>query len=185
MIMGAKKNPSAGGVFSAPTWKPLMKMFDYVHNNIVSLNQSKIFAGLIIIVLNISSKFVTIRLSKTMESYLKYTFSRDILVFAMAWMGTRDIYIALLIALLFSFSADYLLNEESRLCCLPASFTNYHIEKFETADVSPEEIEKAKKLLERVGELPDSSKTDATAKTPTPATTGSSSSNTTMPLLPK
>lgn len=182
MMTAVNKKPKGGGAFSASTWKPFMKLFNYIHNNIVSLNQSKMFAGLIIIVLNISSKFVTIRLSKTMESYLKYTFSRDILVFAMAWMGTRDIYIALLIALVFSFCVDYLLNEESRLCCLPSSFTNYHIEKFETAEVSPEEIEKAKKLLERVGELPNSSTSDK--KTPAPATTATASNNT-MPLLPK
>ena len=138
-------------------WKPLEDMFSYVHNNIVSLNQSKIFAGLIIIVLNISSKFVTIKLSKSMESYLKFTFSRDILVFSMAWMGTRDIYVALLISILFSISVDYFLNEESSLCCLPESFTDYHTEKLKNADISPDEIKRAKELLERVGELPSTS----------------------------
>jgi hypothetical protein len=132
-------------------WKPFMDMFDYVHNNIVSLNQSKMFAGLIIIILNISSKFVTIKLSKSMESYLKFTFSRDILVFAMAWMGTRDIYIAALIMIVFSICVDYLLNEESRFCCLPESFTGYHIEKMENMTPTPEEIEKAKRVLELVG----------------------------------
>ena len=109
------------------------------------------FAGLIIIILNISSKFVTIKLSKSMESYLKFTFSRDILVFAMAWMGTRDIYIAALIMIVFSICVDYLLNEESRFCCLPESFTGYHIEKMENMTPTPEEIEKAKRVLELVG----------------------------------
>ena len=106
--------------------QPLKDMFHYMHNSVLAANQSKLFAGLIIITLNISSKFVTMRLSKTMEGYLKYTFSRDILVFAMAWMGTRDIYTALLITSVFILFADFLLNEESRFCVLPEHFTDHH-----------------------------------------------------------
>lgn len=130
-------------------WKPMSNLFDYVHNNIVSLNQSKLFAGLIIITLNISSKFVTIKLSKTMESYLKYTFSRDILIFAMAWMGTRDIYIAFFITVAFSICMNYLFNEESSLCCLPKSFTEYYTTMNDSSQPTPEEIDKAKKVLEQ------------------------------------
>jgi len=122
-------------------------MFQYVHNNITSLNQSKLFAGLIIITLNISSKFVTIKLSKSMESYLKYTFSRDILIFAMAWMGTRDIYIALLISFAFSICMNYLFNEESAFCCLPETFTDYHTQMLVSAPISEEEVSKAKDTL--------------------------------------
>ena len=147
MAPSSKKSAGKG---DSRLWKPFMDMFGYVHHNIVSLNQSKMFAGLIIIILNISSKFVTIKLSKSMESYLKFTFSRDILVFAMAWMGTRDIYIAAFIMIVFSIMVDFVLNEESRFCCLPESFTGYHIEKLENMTPTPEEIEKAKKILEQV-----------------------------------
>ena len=152
--MSSKKPKSGTG--NKQLLKPFMDMFYYVHDNIVSLNQSKMFAGLIIIILNISSKFVTIKLSKTMESYLKFTFSRDILVFAMAWMGTRDIYIALMISLVFSICVDYLLNEESKLCCLPESFTDYHTSKLDNAEIPPEKIKEAREILEKAGELPKS-----------------------------
>lgn len=100
----------------------LRDMIGYVNTQILAMNQSKLFAGLIIIILNISSKFVTIRLSKSIEGYLKYTFSRDILVFAMAWMGTRDIYTALLITIVFSLCANFFFNEQSGFCCLSESF---------------------------------------------------------------
>lgn len=98
----------------------------YINTNILSLNQSKVFAGLIIIIMNISSKFVTIKLSKSMESYLKYTFSRNVLIFAMAWMGTRDIYTAIFMTVVFIICANYLFNEDSPYCCLPEHFTDYH-----------------------------------------------------------
>ncbi len=125
-------------------------MLDYLHNNIKAMNDSKIFAGLMIITLNIASKFVTIKLSKTMESYLKYTFSRDILVFAITWMGTRDIYIALFITLVFILCMDFLFNEDSMFCILPEQFTDYHISLATNNEiVSPEEIKKAREVLER------------------------------------
>lgn len=118
----------------------LNAMISYIHANIMAMNQSKIFAGIIIIMLNISSKFVTIKLSKPLEGYLKYTFSRDILVFAMAWMGTRDIYTALFMTLVFSICANFLFNEKSQFCCLPESFINRHTEAFENPPDQPPQI---------------------------------------------
>jgi len=113
-----------------------------VHNNVTMLNGSKIFAGIMIIVLQISSRFVTIRLSKTMETYLKYTFSKQILIFAIAWMGTRDIYIALSIAIIFSLITDVLCNEESNYCMLPNNFKEYHIQLAEEKEDENNDITK-------------------------------------------
>jgi hypothetical protein len=79
-----------------------------------------------IIIINVAAKFVNFKLSKNVELYLKHTFSTQILIFAIAWMGTRDIYTAIIITLVFVFCVDYLFNESSNLCCLPESFTNYH-----------------------------------------------------------
>jgi hypothetical protein len=129
--------------------KYFSRLLNYLHNHVTNINNSKVFAGLMIITLNIASKFVTVKLSKTMESYLKYTFSRDILVFAIAWMGTRDIYIALLIMAVFIICMDYLFNESSMFCCLPESFTNYHVNLLENNDISEEEIKKAEAVLEK------------------------------------
>jgi len=129
-------------------WKEFTEAMTYINNHVLNLNQSKVFAGIIIIILNISSKFVTIKLSKSMESYLKYTFSRSILIFAMAWMGTRDIYTALFITILFGICANYLFNEESAYCCLPESFTNYHEGLTENQPkVTEEQINDAIKVL--------------------------------------
>tara|TARA_Y100000816_G_scaffold29886_1_gene19066 strand:+ start:5169 stop:5633 length:465 start_codon:yes stop_codon:yes gene_type:complete len=118
---------------------------EYVNN----LNNSKVFAGLMIIILNIASRFHTIKLSKTIESYLKYTFSKQILIFAIAWMGTRDIYIAFVIVLVFTLLMDFLLNEDSMFCCLPESFINDHKKKDEDDSVSDDDIQKAKAILEK------------------------------------
>ena len=128
-------------------------MFDGLHEKIVNLNQSKIFAGLMIIVLNIASKFVTFRFGKSTEMYLKYTFSRQILVFAMAWMGTRDIYIAAALTLVFIVFFDFLFNENSSLCVLPNEFKEYY--KNIDEEISHDDYIKAKGTVEKYVEQRD------------------------------
>jgi hypothetical protein len=125
----------------------------YIHEHVQALNGSKIFAGVMIITLNIVSRFVNIKLSKTMESYLKYTFSKYVLVFTIAWMGTRDIYIALFIMGCFIIVSDFLFDEESMFCVLPEEFKDHHLtileENENMENVTDEEITKAKKVLEK------------------------------------
>jgi hypothetical protein len=139
--------PFTPAVFKTGLGKSADQFLEYVANQIQVINNSKIFAGLMIIVLNIASRFVQINLSKTMEAYLKYTFSKQILVFAITWVGTRDIYIALLITIIFIICSEYLFNENSRLCCLPESFTDYHVSLLDK--VSDEEIKRAEEILEK------------------------------------
>ena len=149
---------------NAPTKQNIAKMSSiermliYVSSYARSINESKIFAGLMIVIINIASKFVTFKLSKTVESYLKFTFSRDILVFAITWMGTRDIFISLGMTLLFIFIVDYLLNENSSICCLPQSFINEQInllEGMEGKEPTADEIKKAREVLDHAGVTAD------------------------------
>jgi hypothetical protein len=90
------------------------------------LNNSKFFAGVVMILLNIGSKFITIQFSKSTEEYLKYTVSKQLLVFSMAWMGTRDIYSALGLTAVFTILSDYIFNEESSLCIVPHKYRVLH-----------------------------------------------------------
>lgn len=102
--------------------KPVWDLFYAFNNNIMHLNNSKYFAGVVMILLNVGSKFITIQFSKSTEQYLKYTVSKQLLVFSMAWMGTRDIYTALGLTAIFTVLSDYLFNEESSLCIVPIKY---------------------------------------------------------------
>jgi hypothetical protein len=137
----------------------MSSLYLYVHNKVNALNESKIFAGLMIIIINIASKFVNFKVSKTMESYLKFNFSRNILVFAITWMGTRDIFIAIGFTLFFVLIADFLTNEESSFCCLPKSYTRQQVAKLNEPNPTPtpDDVIKAKLVLEKAGsqEKPD------------------------------
>lgn len=131
----------------------LSALLNSLHNRIQTVNDSKIFAGIMIITLNIVSRFVSIKVSKTMEAYLKYTFSKYLLVFTIAWMGTRDIYIALIVLTGFIVMIEFLFDEESMFYILPEEFKDYHISMLEDGEneevVSDEDIKKAEKTLER------------------------------------
>ena len=109
------------------------------------LNQSKIFAGILIIILNIGSRIVPINLSKSTENFLKTVVPRDVIVFAIAWMGTRDIITSLFLTACFIIFFDYLLNFDSKMCCLPKKYKPIDID----TDITDDELNKAINLLER------------------------------------
>lgn len=92
---------------------------NFVHDHIMYLNNSKFFAGIVMILLNVGSKFIAIQFSRSTEEYLKMTVTKQLLVFAMAWMGTRDIYTALILTAVFTVLSDHLFNEESPYCVVP------------------------------------------------------------------
>ena len=91
------------------------------------LNDNKFFAGLVILTMNIGSKYITVELSKTQESYIKYSLGRQILIFAIIWMGTRDIVTSLIMTIMFILFADYLFNEHSKYCIIPDKYKELSI----------------------------------------------------------
>ena len=117
-----------------------------------SLNNSKFFAGLVMIMLNIGSKYVTVELSKSQEEYLKNNIGRQILIFAISWMGSRDILIALALTAIFTILTQHLFNEESALCIIPRKYRNYEhlLDLDSNNEVTDEEIRKATEVLEKV-----------------------------------
>lgn len=94
----------------------------FIHENIMALNSSKYFAGIVMIMLNIGSKFIQVKFSKSTEEYIKMSVTKQLVIFSMAWMGTRDIYIALVLTAVFIILSDYLFNEESPYCCVPEKY---------------------------------------------------------------
>jgi hypothetical protein len=130
---------------------PFTNFFGFIHDHVMFLNSSKFFAGIVMIMLNIGSKFITIQFSKSTEEYLKYSISKQLLVFAMAWMGTRDIYTALALTAIFVILSDHLFNEESSLCVVPHDYRvlNKLVDSNNDGKVSEAEYNNAIAVLER------------------------------------
>lgn len=125
--------------------------FSYINDNVMYLNNTKFFAGVVMIMLNIGSKFITIQFSKSTEEYLKYSVSKQLLVFAMAWLGTRDIYTALVLTAVFVVLSDHLFNEESTMCIVPNEYRVLHklIDINQDGDVTDTEIAAAVAILDK------------------------------------
>jgi len=123
----------------------------FIHNHILFLNNSKFFAGVVMILLNIGSKFISIQFSKSTEEYLKMNITKQLLVFAMAWMGTRDIYTALVLTAVFTILSDHLFNEESPYCLVPEKYRilTKLIDKNQDGTVTEDEINNAIAILEK------------------------------------
>ena len=127
----------------------------YLHERILLLNNSKFFAGVIMILLNIGSKFISVEFSKSTEEYLKYTLSKQILVFAMAWMASRDIYTALVLTAVFVILSEHLFNEDSMFCIVPHKNRVLNKKLLDAIDtdnsglVSEKELTDAIKVLEK------------------------------------
>ena len=95
---------------------------DIINNAINSLNSSTFFAGIMMICLNIGSRYIQLNLDESTESYIKYALTKEILVFTISWMATRNIYSALVLTAVFVVLADFILNEKSKYCLLPKKF---------------------------------------------------------------
>ena len=142
-------NTQLGG--KTTIFTPLFNGIGYINHHVMYLNNSKFFAGVIMILLNIGSKFITIQFSKSTEEYMKYSVTKQLLIFAMAWMGTRDIYTALGLTAVFTILSDYLFNEESALCMVPYKYRVLHklVDTNEDGVVSDPELSAAMAVLEK------------------------------------
>ena len=126
-------------------------MMDILNEAVNSLNSSTFFAGIMMICLNIGSRYIQINLDESTESYIKYALTKEILVFTISWMATRNIYMALMLTAVFVVLADYILNEKSNYCLLPKSFikTRQASELLQNKIISDKEINDASELLEK------------------------------------
>jgi len=127
-------------------------VFDIFDSQVKTLNDSKYFAGIIMILINIGSRFIDIKFSKNQENFIKYIFNKEVLVFAVSWRATGDIYMALILTAIFAISVNIVFNDECVYCILPEKMTNYS-DSFDLngdGEITDEEIEKAKELLKNV-----------------------------------
>ena len=127
----------------------MKKQWNLLQENLNVVNNSKLFTGLVMICLNIGSKFITVKFSPSQEEFMKNYVAREILIFAVCWMGTRDILTSILLTAAFFIVSEYLFHEDSSICLVP----NY-MKKIKNAldingdgVISQEEIDNAIKLL--------------------------------------
>jgi hypothetical protein len=101
-------------------------MFEFItgwfNYTVYRLNNSLFFAGIIMLMLNIGARYIELKLDPSTENFLKTALTKEVLVFSVAWMGTRDLILALVLTAVFVVLADYGLNANSRYCIMPQKY---------------------------------------------------------------
>ena len=137
------------------THKKLKQNFDLlskINKGVFVLNHSKLFSGLMMIMLNVGSKYVTVQLSDSQKKILnKYAIFRQILIFSVFWMGTKDLYTSLAMTAVFIVLTQHIFNEKSKYCLLPKRWTEIHSAMDENNDgkLSEQEIDNAIQILQK------------------------------------
>lgn len=140
-----EKNEKKGGNVDADDF------YSYLHNTSSVFDNSKIFAGFMLLLLNISTKYVKFKLSPSVESFFKNSFGMELLMFIILWVGTKNLLVSIVITGVFIIIFNFLLNEESRFSILPESFTQYYngLDDNKNVPITEEDIIRAKKTLQR------------------------------------
>tara|TARA_B100001059_G_scaffold197050_1_gene202306 strand:+ start:222 stop:650 length:429 start_codon:yes stop_codon:yes gene_type:complete len=113
-----------------------------------TLNSSKYFTGIMMLMLNIGSRFVEIKFNDSMESFVKSNIAKELLIFTMAWMGTRDIIVAFILTASFVILSEFLLNNNSNYCIISKKYS-MKIDKNKDGIISDNEINEAIAVLEK------------------------------------
>lgn len=115
------------------------------------INNSKLLSGLAMLVLNLFSKYVELNLSKSQEAYIRNSITREILIFIIVFVATRDIITSVLMTAAFVILSNTVFNEKSKLCIMPEKYTKLHkaLDTNKDNHISEQEIEKARDILYR------------------------------------
>jgi hypothetical protein len=116
-----------------------------------NINTSKLLIGITMIMLNVGSKYVDFKFTKGQEKLLREGLAREILIFAIVFMGTRDIMYAILLTAAFVILSEFAFNEKSKYCVVPDRMKTITtmIDTNHDGIISPEEEAKALDTLNK------------------------------------
>lgn len=111
-------------------------------NLIASLNDSKIFSGIIMIAMNLGSKYISMELNETQEDFLNTKTIRRIIIFAVFFMATRDVLLSVILTIVFILFVGSLFNDSSKFCLIKKKNPK-------TKLIVKEDFQKAKKIIKK------------------------------------
>ena len=97
------------------------------------------------LLLNIGSKYIELKISDTQAEYMRNEIGREILIFAMVFVGTKDIILSIIVTAAFIVLANTVFHEESKYCILPEKYKKIKklIDKNNDNVIDDNEINKA------------------------------------------
>jgi hypothetical protein len=152
MVFNAHSSPvflsSMAAVTKLPAGMPLLDKLGVFAGE---LSKSNLFLGMIMILINIGSRYVDFKLADSHHWFLSSDWLKYILIFAVVFSATRDISIAVVVTLAFVVIVMHLFNNKSKYCILPKSFLEIDTNK--DGELSPQEIKAAYLRLKAMGKV--------------------------------
>ena len=113
-----------------------MDLYSVIYN----LNNSKFFAGILMILMNLGSKYISLELSESQEEFFSNVVIRRIMIFTVVFIATKDIIVSFIITACFIILVSGLFNQNSKYCLIRDNSP-------QTKIISKEQVEKAKKII--------------------------------------
>ena len=119
---------------------------------ILHINGSKWISGLVMLFLNLGSKYIPVELSKRQEQILNHPIVRRLMVFTIFFTSTRDVVVSFILTGLYIIIMLGLSHVSSQFCLIPRKWRDFPDEsRGGKTTPSPEEITQATKILQKVG----------------------------------
>ena len=91
-------------------------------SSLAFLNNSKVLAGISMILMNVGSRHIISDLGIIHNNVLSSEIFKKIIIFAMFFVATRDVVVAFLLTLSYIFVVDGILHENRRFCIVPKKY---------------------------------------------------------------
>jgi len=129
----------------------VFKLPKHIQKGVDKINNSKLLAGIVMLLLNVGSKYIELGLTKTQEQAIRNGLGREILIFAIVFMGTHDVILSIVMTAAFVVLSDFLFNENSNLCLIPEKLNtiSYAIDKNHDNVISDAEEKNALDVLRK------------------------------------
>jgi hypothetical protein len=130
----------------------IVDIYKYINIKLTPLSSNKYIAGIALIIMNIGSKYVSLKFSKSTESFFKYIITKQLFIFTISWVATKDIFSSLVITAVFMTLTNHLFNEESKYCIISSDNFKHIYDVIDTNNdgkISDEELKNAIKILQK------------------------------------
>ena len=121
-------------------FKGLTELNQKLNQHVFTLNNSKYFAGIMMILLNLGSRYLIMELSESQEQMFNNKIIRRFTIFTIVFIATRDIYVSFILTAIFIIFVSNLFNENSNYCIIKK-------QKKIFKSVTKNDYEKAKSLV--------------------------------------
>ena len=111
-----------------------------INFNEIDLNENKYFIGIMMILVNIGSRFIISELNDKHKEFINNKNLRRLFIFGVFFIATRDISVSLLLTLMFVLFVTELFNENSDFSLIEKNLNN-NLEKKDSKVINEKKLQ--------------------------------------------